>query len=64
MDEEIDALLRRPTISVDDTAKVLGTGRNSTYAAVRSGEIESMAVGKRRLVLTAPLRRKLGIEVA
>jgi hypothetical protein len=65
MEDEVKALLRRPTISVDDAALVLGIGRNSAYAAVRNGDVESMAVGKRRLVLTAPLRRKLGIsEVA
>ncbi len=64
MDKEIESLLRRPTISVDDAARVLGIGRNAAYDAVRRGDIESFPVGKRRLVLTSPLRRKLGMEVA
>jgi excisionase family DNA binding protein len=64
MDIDILKLLSRPTISVDDTARVLGTGRNSTYEAVRRGEIATMRMGSRYLVLTAPLRKMLGIEVA
>jgi excisionase family DNA binding protein len=61
MESEVRVLLSRPTISVDDAGRVLGIGRNLAYEAVRNGEIESTTVGKRRLVLTAPLRRKLGI---
>ena len=64
MDIDIHKLLSRPTITVDDAAKVLGTGRNATYDAVHRGEIATMRVGGRILVLTAPLRKKLGIEVA
>jgi excisionase family DNA binding protein len=65
MDIDLQKLLSRPTITVDDAAKVLGTGRNATYDAVHRGEIDTMRVGGRILVLTAPLRRKLGlVEVA
>ncbi|MBT1516445.1 excisionase family DNA-binding protein [Bradyrhizobium sp. SRL28] len=64
MDVDLQKLLSRPTITVDDAAKVLGTGRNATYDAVHRGEIDTMRVGGRILVLTAPLRRKLGLEVA
>jgi excisionase family DNA binding protein len=62
MDIDLQKLLSRPTITVDDAAKVLGTGRNATYDAVHRGEIDTMRVGGRILVLTAPLRRKLGLE--
>jgi hypothetical protein len=64
MDKEIEALLRKPAISVVATALVLGIGRNAAYEMVRRGDVESMAVGNRRLVLTAPLRRRLGIDRA
>ncbi|MGA7182699.1 MAG: hypothetical protein WBY67_05230 [Pseudolabrys sp.] len=37
-----------------------GVGRNAAYASVHRGDVETMRVGD----LTAPLRRKLGIEVA
>jgi excisionase family DNA binding protein len=62
MNEEILNLLREPTISVDNAARVLKIGRNAAYEAVRRGEIESIPIGKRRIVPTAPLRKKLGIE--
>jgi len=64
MDEEIQNLLCRPTLSVENAARVLGIGRNLAYEAVRRGEIQSIAVGKRRVVPTAPLRRQLGLEAA
>jgi hypothetical protein len=54
-------LLAGPTITVDELAIVLGVARASAYAAVRKGEIESISIGKRLVVPTAPLRRKLGI---
>jgi excisionase family DNA binding protein len=63
MDVELLKLLSRPTMSVDAAAKLLGTGRNATYDAVHRGEIATMKVGGRILVLCAPLRKALGIEV-
>jgi excisionase family DNA binding protein len=38
------------TLSVEETAKVLGIGRNSAYEGVRTGEIPSIRIGKRILV--------------
>lgn len=61
---DIENLLRNPTITVDAAARVLSMGRNAAYDAVRRGEIETMKVGKRYKVLSAPLRRRLGIETA
>lgn len=64
MDPEIQKLLNRPTITVDEYRRIMRTGRNATYAAISRGEIEVVKVGKRILATTAPLRRKLGIETA
>jgi hypothetical protein len=51
------------TVPIWPTAgKALGIGRNSAYEGVRKGEIETIAVGRRRPVPTAFLRRKLGID--
>ena len=47
------------TYSVVETAKILGTGRNQTYAAVKAGEIPSIKVGKRLLVPKQALYRML-----
>lgn len=52
----------RPTISVDEAAAILGISRNSAYEGVKVGEIPSIRVGRRRLVVTAALRRKLQVD--
>ncbi len=64
MDADLLKLLSRPTMSVDNYGRVIGVGRNAAYASVHRGDVEIMEVGGRILVKTAPLRRKLGIEVA
>ena len=63
MDDEVrKAVVERLTVSVEVAAKAFGLGRNSGYAAVKSGEIPSLRVGGRICVPTAPLRKMLGIE--
>jgi hypothetical protein len=42
--------------------RALGLGRNSTFQGAKNGEIETIAVGRRRPVPTAFLRRKLGLD--
>ena len=43
------------TLTVDETAKCLGIGRNSAYEAIARGEIPVIKVGKRLLVPKAAL---------
>jgi excisionase family DNA binding protein len=64
MDKKIEQLLSQPTITVDEAAKVLRIGRNAAYERVRAGDVASVSMGRRRLVLTAPLKRQLGIVAA
>lgn len=61
--EEIEELLAQPAITPDQLlrSKILPIGRNSIYDAISSGELASMKVGKKKLILTAPLRKQLGI---
>lgn len=47
------------TLSVDETAKILGVGRNSAYEAIARGEIPVIRVGKRLLVPKAALEKLL-----
>jgi excisionase family DNA binding protein len=47
------------TLSVEETAKVLGIGRNSAYEGVRTGQIPSIRIGKRILVPRVALERIL-----
>jgi hypothetical protein len=62
MDPAIRELLKKPTISVENAGRVLDMSRNSAYDAVHRGDIQSVRMGKRFIVPTAPLRRLLGIE--
>lgn len=48
------------TVDVPTAAKILGIGRQSGYAAVKSGEIPSIRIGRRLLVPVAALDRMLG----
>jgi hypothetical protein len=52
------------SLTIENYRRVMGVGRNAAYASVHRGDVETVRVGDRILVLTAPLRRKLGIEVA
>jgi len=56
---EIEAILSKPTISVDQAAKVLGVGRRQAYAAVQRGEIPAIHIGKRILISTSVVLRML-----
>jgi excisionase family DNA binding protein len=49
----------RPTMSIPEAAKVLGIGVNGAYEAARRGEIPTIQIGKRILVLREPLKRML-----
>lgn len=53
-----------PTISVEQAAKLLGISRNSAWAAIERGELETVRFGRRVVVPTPWLRRHLGyVEV-
>lgn len=54
--------LSAPTISVDDFGRVFGIGRSSAYAAVRSGEVPSIRVGRRVRVPSAWVRAQLRLD--
>ena len=47
------------TQTIDEAAKELGIGRNQAYAAAKRGEIPTIQIGKRILVLREPLKRLL-----
>ena len=58
--EEIEAILSKPTMTVDELAKVLDIGRNQAYAAVREGQIKHLKLGRRILIPTKAVRDLLG----
>ncbi len=49
----------RKTLTIPETAKILGIGLNQTYEAAKRGEIPTIKIGKRILVPLAALRRML-----
>ena len=49
----------RRTTTVTEAAKLLGIGRNQAYEAARRGEIPTIRIGRRLLVLLAALERML-----
>jgi hypothetical protein len=61
---EIAAVLAKPTITPDELFQtgVLPVSRNGVYAAINRGEIDVIAIGKKKAIITASLRRKLGLE--
>lgn len=46
-------------LSVPETARRLGVGRNTLYDAIQRGEIPTLRIGRRILVPTAALDRLL-----
>jgi hypothetical protein len=62
--DEIKALLAKPTISPDELfrASILPLSRNGIYAAIQRGEIDAIPYGHKKAIVTAPLRKKLGME--
>jgi excisionase family DNA binding protein len=50
----------RLTVTVPETAQLLGISRMTAYAAVRAGVIPSIRVGRRVLVPRVALNRLLG----
>jgi excisionase family DNA binding protein len=53
-----------PTVTVAQAAETLGISRGTAYAAVRTGELPSIRVGRRLLVPTAALRQLLHLDRA
>jgi len=52
------------TQSINKTAKDLGIGINQAYAAAKRGEIPTIRIGNRILVLREPFKRMLGVGQA
>jgi len=44
-------------ISINDTAKVLGIGRSSVYALLKSGRLDAIKIGRRTLLTTESIKR-------
>lgn len=52
----------RPTMTVEEAGTMLGLSRAAAYRAAARGDLPTMRVGRRLMVLVAPLRRRLGLD--
>jgi hypothetical protein len=62
VEEALNEIRTKPVVDAPVVCAALDISRGAYYAAVKAGEIEVMEVGRLKKVITAPLRRKLGIE--
>lgn len=49
--------------SVDEAVKASGLGRTTIFECIRSGQLVSVKVGRRRVIPADALRRLVGAEV-
>jgi excisionase family DNA binding protein len=55
----LDDLDRRATLSIEETATLLGLGRSAAYEAARRGQLPTRRLGRRLLVPVPALREWL-----
>ena len=65
-DAQLRELLAKPTITPEQLHQsgILPVSRNGIYEAIRRGEIQAIEIGRKKAVVTASLRKMLGIEAA
>jgi excisionase family DNA binding protein len=55
--------VKNPTMTVEELAELLGTGRTATYDAIRANDdIPVIRVGRKILIPTAAIRRLLELD--
>ena len=61
---EIDELLAKPTISPDELYRsgIFPLTRYGIYEAIKRKDFEVLEFGKKKAILTASIRRKLGMD--
>jgi hypothetical protein len=61
---EIRELLGRLTITPDELHQsgILPLGRNGIYEAIKRGDLAAIEIGKKKAIITAPLRKRLGMD--
>lgn len=65
MKEAIEEIKTKPTVPLwPVVGTVLDLSRCGVYQAARNGEIDVIRIGSRVKAVTAPLRKKLGIDAA
>ena len=60
-DDYMDDNLNKLTLTISETARLLGIGRNTAYELARTGQLPALRLGKRLLVPRAALERLLHV---
>jgi hypothetical protein len=60
--ESVRRLLSEPTITVQEAGLIFGLSRNAAYEAAKRKDFQTIRMGKKIVVPTAPIRRQLGID--
>ncbi len=50
-----------PTLDIPVAGRFIGLGRAASYAAAQRGDLPTIKIGRRKVVLTADLRAMLGL---
>ncbi|WP_063047383.1 helix-turn-helix domain-containing protein [Nocardia pseudovaccinii] len=58
----LQRLLNEPTVSVPDAARLLGVGKSTVYAAVKSGGVPAIRVGNRVRIPSRWVREVLQLQ--
>ena len=61
-EDEVSDLLAKPALSIAEFADIFEVDDKTAYSAVQRGEIPSIDIGRRRLIPTAWVRRKLSVD--
>lgn len=65
IEEALEEIRRKPLVNLWPTVAVaLDCSRGTVYAEAARGNIDVLEVGRLKKAVTAPLRRRLGIEGA
>ena len=63
VEEALDEIKTKPTVDIWPTLCVaVGVSKGAGYEAVKRGDFEVLEIGRLKKVLTAPLRRRLGLD--
>jgi hypothetical protein len=63
VEEAIEEVRRKPLVDLWPTVGLLlGCSRGTVYEEAKRGNIDVLGVGRLKKAVSAPLRRKLGIE--
>jgi excisionase family DNA binding protein len=62
VEEALQALMKRPAVTVEHAATLLKMSRGGAYNAVENGDLPSIRIGRVIRIPSAALRKKLQIE--